>query len=68
MDYGLYIISDYSVKNWIGADFEHLSRAVRAGAGLLMIGGWESYHGLAGEYHKSPLKELLPVTMESRDD
>lgn len=64
----LYIISDYPVKNWTAAAFQTVLAAVRDGAGLLMIGGWESYHGLAGEYHDSPLAEALPVTMQDHDD
>ena len=64
----LYIISDYPVKNWTAADFQTVAAAVRDGAGLLMIGGWESFHGLCGEYHNSPLAEVLPVTMQDHDD
>jgi uncharacterized membrane protein len=33
-----------------------------------MIGGWESFHGAAGEYHQSPLAEVLPVHMQASDD
>lgn len=64
----LYIISDYPVNNWSAADFEAVLADVRNGAGLLMIGGWESYHGLGGEYHNSPLAEALPVVMQDHDD
>ena len=46
----------------------HIAARVEQGAGLLMIGGWESFHGLAGEYNKSPLAAVLPVTMQSCDD
>ncbi len=67
-NYGLYIISDYPVNNWTEDDFNKVLQAVQAGAGLLMIGGWESYHGLAGEYHNSPLAKALPVTMQNSDD
>jgi uncharacterized membrane protein len=66
--YGLYIISDYPVNNWKDEDFELVIKAVRDGSGLLMIGGWESFHGLAGEYHDSPLREVLPVEMLAEDD
>ena len=64
----LYIISDYPVKNIAPEDFATLVAAVRGGAGLLMIGGWESFHGLAGEYPGTPLAEVLPVEMQSADD
>ena len=38
------------------------------GSGLLMLGGWESYYGRLGEYHASPLAEVLPVAMQNSDD
>ena len=66
--YGLYIISDYPVNNWRDEDFACVVTAVDAGAGLLMIGGWESFHGLAGEYNQSPLAEVMPVEMLGNDD
>lgn len=64
----LYLISDYPVKNWTDADFRTVVSAVAEGSGLLMIGGWESFHGRDGEYHASPLAEVLPVIMTPRDD
>jgi hypothetical protein len=67
-EYGLYVISDYPVNHWSTEQFDALAEQVHAGAGLVMIGGWESFHGLAGEYHESPLAELLPVTMHGHDD
>ncbi|NLF31304.1 MAG: hypothetical protein GX591_10510 [Planctomycetes bacterium] len=67
-DYGLYILSDYPVNNIRPADAGAIVAAVRAGAGLLMIGGWESFHGLAGGYDRSALAEVLPVTMLDADD
>jgi uncharacterized membrane protein len=33
-----------------------------------MLGGWESYFGRLGEYHNSPLAEILPVEMSDSDD
>ena len=64
----LYVISDYPVKNLTDADFRRIVGDVDRGGGLLMIGGWESFHGAAGEYHQSPLAELLPVRMRASDD
>jgi uncharacterized membrane protein len=46
----------------------HAAMRVEQGAGLLMIGGWESFYGRLGEYHKSPLADVLPVTMQACDD
>jgi uncharacterized membrane protein len=45
-----------------------IAARVEQGAGLLMIGGWESFHGLLGEYDESPLAAVLPVRMQSSDD
>lgn len=64
----LYVLSDYPVKNWSDADFRRIIDDVERGAGLLMIGGWESFHGAAGEYHRSPLATVLPVRMRGADD
>jgi len=67
-DHALYILSDFPVNNFDPASFSALLEAVHAGAGLVMIGGWESFHGLTGQYHASPLTDALPVTMQDRDD
>ncbi|MEQ9569162.1 MAG: glutamine amidotransferase, partial [Longimicrobiales bacterium] len=64
----LYVLSDYPVKQLAEADFRRIIADIEAGAGLLMIGGWDSFHGAAGEYHESPLAEVLPVRMRSSDD
>lgn len=64
----LYILSDYPVKNLSHSASHRIMDAVEAGAGLLMIGGWESFHGACGEYHASPLAALLPVVLQASDD
>lgn len=64
----LYIISDYPVKNFTAAEMDSVASAVRNGAGLLMIGGWESFHGQNGEYPGTPIADLLPVVMQQSDD
>ena len=66
--YSLHILSDYPRKRFLPGQLELLADAVRKGAGLLMVGGWESFHGKEGEYHDSPLAEVLPVTMSRQDD
>lgn len=66
--HGAYVLSDYPAGNFQRADFATLLDAVKAGAGLLMIGGWESFHGAKGEYHDSPLAAALPVAMGTADD
>lgn len=67
-EYAAYVLSDYPAKNFRDADWEHLVRCVENGSGLLMFGGWESFHGRLGEYHDSPLAEVLPVEMLAEDD
>lgn len=64
----LYILSDYPARNLTDADFPRILLDVERGSGLLMIGGWESFHGAAGEYHLSPLAKALPVLMQGSDD
>jgi uncharacterized membrane protein len=47
-----------------------LSDYVRAGGGLLMIGGYLSYQGINGKggYHGTPIEETLPVSLDQFDD
>jgi len=64
----LFIISDYSY-NLLGKDEENeIINQVLNGAGLLMIGGWESFHGSAGYWNKSKISKFLPVKISSKDD
>jgi len=64
----LYILSDYSASDIPEFCTQTILHNVRAGAGLLMLGGWESYHGKGGDYHKSPLADALPVHISQMDD
>ncbi|MBN2295416.1 MAG: hypothetical protein JXM70_23495 [Pirellulales bacterium] len=66
--YGLYVLSDYPRHRFEPSQMEHIVECVRQGSGLAMFGGWESYHGLQGEYHRSPLVDVLPVEMSDKDD
>ena len=66
--YDGYILSDYPRKQFRDGQLERIWDAVKQGAGLLMIGGWESFFGQSGEYHDSVLAEVLPVNMAERDD
>ena len=43
-------------------------RQVSNGSGFLMIGGWSSFSGLNGRYHKSLIEEILPVRCGASDD
>jgi uncharacterized membrane protein len=66
--YALYVVSDYPAATFGSAAMSHVSRCVEQGSGLLMLGGWESFHGRLGEYHASPLADVLPVLMRQNDD
>lgn len=62
------VISDYPAARLGAAATERLLARVQDGLGLVFLGGWESYHGLEGFWHQSPLAEALPVSLESQDD
>ncbi len=64
----LYILSDYPGRNLSEIDAQGVVGDVESGSGLLMIGGWESFHGADGGYHTSPLADILPVHLQSTDD
>lgn len=63
-----YILSDFPAVNLDEAAMGQLVAEVNAGSGLLMIGGWESFHGKAGEYAGSAIEEALPVVCMRSDD
>ncbi len=65
---GLLIFSDYPAAMIDRAAQDVIAEQVRQGAGLLMIGGWESYHGLGGNWDGVPVGELLPVLISPSDD
>ena len=66
--YSAFVISDYPADDFGQGALEKIKDAVSAGAGLFMPGGWDSFVGCGGGYDKSPLKEVLPVIMNSGDD
>lgn len=67
-NYGLYILSDYPAAQLRDEDQHRLLAQVAAGAGLLMIGGWESFHGLGGDWDGTAISDVLPVEISSDDD
>lgn len=67
-DWSALIISDYPAGNISGDLMSAFAQRVADGMGLLMIGGWESYQGLGGEYHGTLLGNLLPVIISPDDD
>lgn len=64
----LVIISDYPAARMNAAAQRKLIDQVAGGAGLIMIGGWESFHGLGGDWDGTPVGDVLPVTIASEDD
>jgi len=62
------VISDYPASNFSQPQFQQIIAKTRAGMGLLMIGGWESFTGSCGGYQSAPLAQLLPVEMKATDD
>ena len=66
--YDAYILSDYPASGFQPGQMEAIRDAVAEGSGLAMFGGWESFHGRFGEYHRSPLVDVLPVKMFNEDD
>jgi uncharacterized membrane protein len=67
-DHAAYVLSDYPAARFRPGQLERLAERVRGGAGLAMFGGWESFHGRLGEYHRTPLADVLPVVMADTDD
>jgi uncharacterized membrane protein len=67
-DYKLIILSDYPSRNFPPGTMKEITRKVERGASLLMIGGWESFHGLIGGYQSSDLVPVLPVECLTQDD
>ena len=47
-----------------------IAECVAAGTGFLMIGGYYSFQGIYGaaRYHRTPIEDILPVTMQTSDD
>ena len=66
--YDAYVLSDYPAAGFQSGQMEEIRDAVRGGSGLVMFGGWESFYGRLGEYHHSPLADVLPVIMQNEDD
>ncbi len=64
----LVILSDYPAERISLELHQCIQGMVRHGTGLLMIGGWESFHGLGGDWDSTPLGEILPVSISQADD
>ena len=64
----LFVLSDYSSSNFSENEMEKLCNCIKNGAGIIMIGGWSTYHGLNGNWDTTPLAQLLPVNISTIDD
>lgn len=62
------VLSDYPATRLDPVLQQQIVERVRQGAGLLMIGGWESFHGLGGHWNGTPIGDILPVEMQATDD
>jgi uncharacterized membrane protein len=67
-EYRLIILSDYPAHNLAAGRMERIALRVREGAGLLMIGGWESFQGSGGSYGGTVIEDILPVEISPADD
>jgi hypothetical protein len=67
-DRRLFILSDYPAGSFQAGQMEQIADLVRGGAGLLMLGGWDSFQGSGGRYHGTAIEEALPVVMSGSDD
>lgn len=68
LGFDLFIFSDFPAGQAPASIQHEILARVGDGAGLIMIGGWESYHGLGGNWGATPLGEALPVEISSKDD
>ncbi|MBL8852129.1 MAG: hypothetical protein JNG89_20820 [Planctomycetaceae bacterium] len=66
--HALYIVSDYAAKMIATPLQERIVEHVSRGAGLLMLGGWESFCGLGGDWSGTPIANILPVEIGTKDD
>ncbi len=64
----LLIISDFMARMLNRETQESMLQQVHLGTGLLMIGGWESFCGLGGDWAGTPIASALPVEIAARDD
>ena len=67
-EYRLIILSDYPADRLQTGQMERIEARVQKGAGVLMIGGWESFQGSGGNYSGTLIEEILPVRMSPSDD
>lgn len=59
--YDVYILGDLDSSAFEPAELAELAKTVKAGAGLIMLGGFHSFG--AGGYQQTPLADVLPIQM-----
>ena len=64
----LFVVSDYPAARMNADVQQKLLTQVSDGAGLIMIGGWESFHGLGGDWDGTDVGNALPVHLAAEDD
>lgn len=62
------ILSDYRQDRLPPESEKRIVQMTAEGTGLMMIGGWSSFRGLAGHWGNSQIEKLLPVTCLKKDD
>jgi len=62
-EFDIYIIGDLDASALGDRQMQQLAETVAAGAGLLTLGGFQTYG--AGGYADSPLAEVIPVEMDA---
>lgn len=62
------LFSDYPARRLGAAAGASIVERVKAGAGLVMIGGWTSFSGKGDGYRETAIAELLPVVCAEGDD
>ncbi|QDU62346.1 von Willebrand factor type A domain protein [Planctomycetes bacterium Pan216] len=64
-DYDVYVLGDVSANQFSDDQLRTLRKAVEEGAGLLMMGGYESFG--PGGWGATPVSEALPVQINPAD-
>ena len=62
-EFDIYVIGDLDAGALGNQQLQSLAETVAAGAGLVMLGGFQTYG--AGGYADSPLAEVIPVRMDA---
>lgn len=60
-NFEVFVVGDLDASAITSANWQKIASAVSQGAGLLLLGGYQSYD--AGGYQESPLVEVIPVRM-----